>query len=283
VAIFAIRPGGGLTLIYPRLGYGGRELFGSGAHHVRTVGPPYRFSGLRTSHHRPSWSGRSPIYVLLLAAERPLEIDDFRFDGTAPWALGLAYSFSPWTAARSLARRIVPRPESTEWTSAMHVIWPEPVHDPLRPRPRFITVQCGNGVVLTVPVEAVVMGVVRCPEPARPPSDSAGPRKAKPRVTDSIPARPLPRPITRPAGPKAGDGAGEEAAPRRPQGTRTGVGLPITRKDPPGSGEPSGKGGRAGPAAKPHPGSPAARPDPVKGPADPPPKPKKPSGGGPGG
>ncbi|MBW3554106.1 MAG: hypothetical protein KY466_11375, partial [Gemmatimonadetes bacterium] len=81
VAIFALRPGGGMEMIYPAMGMGtrttfsggdhlvrtgmrpwigSRSMFHGGPHVVRTSGSPYRLMG--------NWSmaqGHGPMYILL--------------------------------------------------------------------------------------------------------------------------------------------------------------------------------------------------------------------------
>jgi hypothetical protein len=185
VAIFALRPGGGLEMIYPAIGYGSRMAFTRGRHFVRTGGSPYRLTG--------NWSmayGQGPMYILLVASEDPLDLGAFRAGGMMNWLTRSAVTYNPYLATEALVGEIVANPAGPGWTTAMHVVWPTPVA-PYRDRAsRYMRVQCANGLVVVVPIAAWVNGYAVCPEHL-PPPDSAD-ADSIPGIREVAPKRPQP-------------------------------------------------------------------------------------------
>lgn len=194
VALFALRPGGGMEMIYPSP-MGTRTLFHSGKHVVRTSGSPYRLTG--------NWSmaqGHGPMYFLLVASEEPLDVDRFRLRNTLSWLNRTAVTYNPHMALEALVGEIVPRPNTSAWTTAMHVVWP--MESWPRPnRQRYLRVRCASGVEILAPREAVLAGYPLCPEQLeRADTSDDGtlvvPRRSKPDSADEIravlPRRPQP-------------------------------------------------------------------------------------------
>lgn len=176
VAIFSLRPGVGVEMIYPAWGGGRRMSFSGGSHFVRTGGS-LAMAGYSPRRLARNWSmahGNSPIYILLIASEAPLDVGDFHIRGTMNWLSRSAITFNPYVTLEALAGEIVTNPSSGGWTSAMHVVWPDPVNPY---RDGYMKVQCASGMVVVVPLDAWMAGYPVCPEQLRP--DSA--------ATDSTP------------------------------------------------------------------------------------------------
>ena len=200
VALFALRPGGGMNMIYPARGIGGsmtrgglvgegRSQFYAGRHSVRTLASPYRMTG--------NWSmayGEGPMYILLVASDEPLDVSPFRATGTLAWLNRSAITYNPYVALDALVGEIVPRPNTSAWTTAVHMVWPMSSF-PGKTERRYVAVQCRNGLVVYAPIEAVLANYPICPEHLQQqplPVDSA---KAKERIADVTP-----RPGNPPAG-----------------------------------------------------------------------------------
>ncbi len=184
VALFAIRPMGGIEMIYPAIGYGARQLFTRGSHNIRTNVSPYRFAS--------SWSlasGANPIYIVLIASERPLDVAPFMATGSLPWLSRASVTWNPYSATEVLAREIVPQPNTTDWTVAYHVVWPQSLRSDRYRRRAYTWVVCPGNVVISVPVEAVRNGWVYCPNGVR---ADTGRDSRLPRVKETVPKRPLP-------------------------------------------------------------------------------------------
>jgi hypothetical protein len=173
VAMFALRPGGGMEMIYPAIGVGSRmafddgrsivrtgsRVFGHGRNIVRTTGSPYRLTG--------NWSmafGQGPMYILLVASDEPLDVGSFRATGTMAWLNRTSVTYNPYVALDALVGEIVPRPTTSAWTTAMHVVWPFNAWPDVRQRTRYVRVVCASGVQVVVPTEALLMGYPVCPE-----------------------------------------------------------------------------------------------------------------------
>lgn len=168
VAIFALRPGGGMEMIYPAIGIGRQMSFTSGRSIVRTTGSPYRLTG--------NWSmtyGQGPMYILLVASDDELDVGAFRATGTLAWLNRSAVTYNPYVALDALVGEIVPRPTTSAWTTAMHVVWPTNAWPDVRQRTRYHKVQCASGVVVVVPTEALFAGYPICPEDMQTPPAEA--------------------------------------------------------------------------------------------------------------
>ena len=172
VAVFALRPGGGLEIIYPAIGMGlGRQThFSSGRHSVRTAGAPYRMTG--------NWSmayGMDPMYIILVASDDPLDTRSFQATRSMNWLNRSSITYSPYVAMEALVGEVVPRPSTSAWTTAMHVVWPTSSWPRTQQR-RYLPVRCKSGIVVMAPMEAVLQGYPICPEDLQqqePPADSA--------------------------------------------------------------------------------------------------------------
>lgn len=185
VAMFALRPGAGLEMIYPAIGYGNRMTFTSGSHFVRTAGSPYRLTGNWSMMH-----GQGPMYILLVASERPLDVDPFRATGTLAWLNRSSITYNPYVTLEALVGEIVPSPSTGEWTTAMHVVWPMAVGPYRDTRARYMKVQCPSGMIVVVPFEAWVRGYPVCPSHVAPGDSTAADSTGK--VLDGVPDRPRP-------------------------------------------------------------------------------------------
>lgn len=239
VAIFAIRPGISASMIYPAVGYGGRQLFTSGRHSVHTWASPYRFASNLSLVYGPS-----PTYIVMVASEAPLDVTRFMATGYTP-ALQqrvLAYGINPYAIGDQLAWEVVPHPQTTDYTVAYHVVWPTNWYSTpdQRGARAYVWVTCANGTILSVPMEAYYAGWVVCPDQQQgvEAPDSA---RSVPEIKKQLPKRPVvpngwvasgdkdrPNPLV----PGAGDGAGKdgEALPRlRP---RTGKPVVAGRDGP---------------------------------------------------
>ncbi len=196
VAIFALHPGSGVEMIYPAIGYGGRMSFTTGSHFVRTGGAPYRLTRHRSAArgYGPSdpWNVRVPVptYILLIASEGPLDVGHFRARGTVNWLNRSAITYNPYVTLEALAGDIVTNPSSAGWTTAMHVVWPNPDARYRNDRPRYMKVQCADGIVVVVPMDAWWAGYPVCPEHLEPEPDSTAIDSTK--LKDAAPKRPKP-------------------------------------------------------------------------------------------
>ncbi len=185
VAIFAIQPGSSLRMIYPAIGYGGQQRFASGRHDVRTATSSMRFASNQSLVY-----GAGPTYIVLIASERAMDVAAFMATGYAPWLQHRLATMSPYHAADLLAQEIVPNPGVTDWTVAYHVVWPTNLwYSPYGMQRQYVWVNCGNGIILSVPTDAYYAGWVVCPKQDRtqPPADSTRPL---PRIKDKLPKRP---------------------------------------------------------------------------------------------
>lgn len=130
--------------------------------------------------------GHGPTYILLVASDEPLDVGAFQATRTLSWLNRSSITYNPHVALEALVGEIVPRPRTSAWTTAIHVIWPMGVQDMDRPRVRYIRVRCANGVEVLAPREAVIAGYPVCPEQLRPAEgDSTD-------VEDALPRRPRP-------------------------------------------------------------------------------------------
>lgn len=175
VAIFALRPGGGMEMIYPRPGYGGNMQFSSGTHYVRTSANPMRLAGNWSMVH-----GTGPMYILMVASEDPLDVTAFRFGGDS-WFSRTTLTYSPYYAMEALVDEVVRNPSAGRWTTAMQVVWPSGVW-PDYNRERYITVRCPNGMVVTIPARVRYLGLPVCPgdeQQAPEEADSTGVEKGE--------------------------------------------------------------------------------------------------------
>lgn len=186
VAMFALRPGGSLSIIYPVIGYGTRMAFNGGRHVVRTAASSVRMTG--------NWSmfeGQGPMYILLVASDDPLDVREFQATRTMGWLSRASITYNPHVALDALVGEIVPRPNTSAWTTAMHVVWPLSPYPDTR-RARYLRVQCASGVVIMAPVEAVMAGYPICPEQLQhPPVDSTS-DSTKATIRGVTPTRPQP-------------------------------------------------------------------------------------------
>jgi hypothetical protein len=188
VSIFEVRPGGGLSMIYPNYGDAGtfahagmNTVWRSMAHQrSRAWDGMFSFAG--------DWAlGRShmqqPRIYLLLASERPLRVSQYMHS----WMplrhdLGNAYfSANPYTLLEELARLVVPNHRSGEWAYDVYYDWPEPAY---RDRTPMHVVVCRDGRGIAVPIH-----VTTCPSdrPTAPPAvvDSVGePVEGRPQRPD---------------------------------------------------------------------------------------------------
>ncbi len=184
VAIFAISEFGSARMLYPAIGYGGQQRFSYGRHTVRTEASAYRFASNRSLVY-----GSAPTYIVLVAAERPLDVAQFMATGRSPWIDHQILTRSPYGAAEMLAREIVPQPGMTEYTLAYHVVWPTNwLYGSNRAQPSYVWVNC-NGVFMSVPAYAYYQGWFVCPRNDRtvPPADSA---RRLPELKKKLPKRP---------------------------------------------------------------------------------------------
>ncbi|MFW5952359.1 MAG: hypothetical protein ACOCVZ_09615, partial [Gemmatimonadota bacterium] len=197
VAMFAVQPLGALELIYPRFGYGSGRAFRSGRHNVRTEFQPYRLASDRWSWGRgydDYYGGRQPLYILLIAADRPLRLDHFHGLGRASWLGYPGATWNPFLVTESLAREVVPAYSSTDWTVAYHVVWPAADFRRDDGRVPYTRVVCPGNRVFNVPTEALRGGWFTCPDPDVRDRDGrvAIPRKTGRGITETVPKRPRP-------------------------------------------------------------------------------------------
>lgn len=161
VALFAWIPGGYFDMLYPAIGYGTRQRFHGGRHHLRslrTVAHGYSGRTRLPGHYASSGAMTGPTYFMLIASEEPLDIQPFY--GRASWVSQASWSHNPYTATELLASQIVRRPATTDWTVAYQVVWFE---DEWQSRDHYRWVQCPGGVTLMVPLDALYAGLVQCP------------------------------------------------------------------------------------------------------------------------
>ncbi|HUG41739.1 MAG TPA: hypothetical protein VMM12_14715 [Longimicrobiales bacterium] len=196
VAIFALQPGGGMSMIYPAIGLGRRTGFQGGRHMLRTVGPAGSLTGYRSSRMGASsrWGastafGQGPTYILLIASDDPLDIGSFYATRTMTWLNRSAITYSPYVALDALVGEIVPRPHTSAWTTAMHVVWPLDAWPRDRDyRDRYIRVRCASGIEVLAPAWAVMAGYPICAEHLQqPPADSTDDE-----ILEALPKRPRP-------------------------------------------------------------------------------------------
>ena len=109
VSLFLLRPGAGLEMIYPAIGYGTGTSFRQGRHMVRTASAFHRTS--RTSVWDNDMWGRDfengPMYVLLVASDEPLEVNQFLATRTMGWLRHSSVTYSPFLALRLDQGRLV--------------------------------------------------------------------------------------------------------------------------------------------------------------------------------
>lgn len=214
VAIFEVVPGQGVALVYPRT----TELsfFGEGSNPVipsfastrfwRYDGVRARRAGRYVNGYTPGGSG--PRHLLLVASERPLEVERFQREGTLRRVLGVA-SYTSVNQARvvdDLIATVVPPQPDEAWSTDVVTIWPR-VTDVFERGP-VVPVECRNGQFIYAPVEllsyacATVDRVTTPPPPSPTPEDTA--RTPEGGVRKPTPRRPVPLPVT--AAPRATDG-----------------------------------------------------------------------------
>ena len=305
VSLFLLRPGAGLEMIYPAIGYGTGTSFRQGRHMVRTASAFHRTS--RTSMWDNDMWGRDfengPMYVLLVASDEPLEVNQFLATRTMGWLRHSSVTYSPFLALEALVGDIVPNPTTSAWTTAMHVVWPrDNYRDRDRyERQRYTRVRCANGVVLLVPTDLVLAGYPVCPEHfQRPQPDSAADstgaryRKVAPRrpataqgwMTASVDGVDLRRELDRlreengkrELGPLTTRPFAEREIERRrvgptwdddfpPRGTRAGIDRPGTNNGPgarPAPSRPDARPAPSRPTTRPAPSRPETRPAPSR-------------------
>jgi hypothetical protein len=162
VAMFVLQPLGSIELIYP---YSGRNrLVRAGRRTVAARGWDYYHADHRAGS---GWAGdygrNTPAYILMIASERPLDLDRLlRHGGRLPWIERAGAPLDPLRAAEDLAWEIVPGSHDRDrWTLAYQAIWPGA--DFRVERPIYYThVRCG-GVYVSVPLDAVRIGWYSCP------------------------------------------------------------------------------------------------------------------------
>lgn len=174
VAMFSMRPGGGMELIYPRSAYTRGMQFSSGSHSVRTTGSMFRLAG--------NWStvyGSGPMYILLVASEGPLDVSAFRTSGIGSWFNRTTLTHSPHYAMEALVDEVVRTPVPGRYTTAMQVVWPDGVWPDHR-REQYVAVQCANGTVVTIPRRYHRMHLPVCPgDVQEEPADSLDPKELR--------------------------------------------------------------------------------------------------------
>lgn len=295
VAIFALRPLGSIEMIYPASGWGvGVEgAFRTGRHSVRTESRMYHLVRGHSDRRDSRYGASGQTYILLIASDRPLDLDGFFAHGTVPWLNHPSVTWNPLLATDHLAREIVPGQGRSEWTAAYHVIWPEASFRLYDGRIPVTRVRCPGGAVVLIATQVVRSGRWTCPDRnARPPV--ARPRAPRsPPVTGVLPKRP--RPTERPgATPTRGRGQGDidgrRARPRpdaKPgAGSRPGTVTNVIPKRRPAA-RPNVRPNPAKPNVRPNPAvKPKVRPKPSAKPTISPepkpvpkPKPKKKGGG----
>jgi len=254
VALFVIEPGRGARMLFPRhpgqnaYVYGGLHRldryhrvrsgygsWGAGWFGGRDWGwyDPWGYdrawgTGLRPgvaygSSGYGDWrlGGRmGPSYLFLVASKEPLATGRFAGRG---YAFGFALSLSPYDVMDRLAEAVVRYPYSSDWTTAMYVVWPRPAAVRYASMPRYRAVVCWDGRTVWIPYGAHPGSY--CP-PGAPGRDTT--RKAQPRDTTggggviAVPVRPWmpptepgtppwPRDRAEGEGPDGAEGGGPDA------------------------------------------------------------------------
>lgn len=237
VAVFAIVPGRGATLLYPSTpGEAQRRLF-AGTHSYVGSGMSYNrltyASGLG-SFYGSSLSG--PTTLILIASEAPLHVIRLIRQPALAGDLRLSsfYSHASDHAVGRLAELIIPDPARTNWTYDTYTLWPE---EQGRQAAAY-RIRCADGQVAVV-----VRGVypVGCREPTvetppAPPADtSAGPADTGHVDPPKRPGRPS-KPSRRNPGNTAADQVGEAregGAMLRPRGGQPRASQPRARESQP--------------------------------------------------
>lgn len=266
VALFALQPLGRIEMIYPHgggdwgWGVSGERVFRAGLHSVRADSRMYRLTA-RRGHRPPGSRWRGQTYILMIASERPLDLERFLATGTVPWLNHPAVTWNPFIAIEHLADEVVRGRRSGEWTTAYHVIWPDADLYRYDGRIPHTRVRCPGGAAFSIPTQAIRVGAWRCPDryppqgavarpgrPRTPPITSALPDRRRPADRPGASPRSWPSPMpgkdrARPA-PPAGP-----VVPRLPDRARPAA-PPVTRPRPRPAAKPGGAGTKAKPIPK---------------------------------
>lgn len=154
-AVFEIVPGAGASLLYPGWGSGGlsgRVFAGyNSLSNARAMN--------REQYHLAGGAWRSsPRFFLLIASERPLDVERFgAFGYGLHRQLGLDFaSLNAYSTMERLVRLAVPDVEDeTSWTTDLYVEWPDVLYDSPRARERLVALHC-NGYSMYVPLDMLL-------------------------------------------------------------------------------------------------------------------------------
>jgi len=232
VALFEVVPGRGVGLLYPSGSFETRTL-SSGVHLARTYNTFFRGSYLPVA----TSLGTQPRYILLVASERPLRLEEIqRSPERLRSMLGLQHfaSYNPYNTMERLAESVLPAAIGDDWTTDVFVEWPQA---PARAPMQLVRVQCPSGQLLVVPFDQAREAVQMCdafpqakfiPQPANPDDSSAvrPPRRTRPVAEDN------PGPPSRDSGRQS---ARDAETPREPRVARprTETSEPRVRHSPP--------------------------------------------------
>ncbi|HYW08787.1 MAG TPA: hypothetical protein VE913_17630, partial [Longimicrobium sp.] len=216
VAIFEVVPGQGVALIYPRSSE--LSFFGEGSNPVIPSFAStrfWRYDGVRAGRVRGRFvngytptglaGGSGPRHLVLIASERPLEVERFqRGEGTLRRALGLASytSMNQLRVVDDLLATVVPPQPDEAWSADVVTIWPR-VTD-VYERGAVLPVECRNGQFVYTPLELLNYACARVDRVTAPPAppargDSTGTPEGEVRKPE--PRRPVP------VAPREADGA----------------------------------------------------------------------------
>jgi len=151
VAIFAVTPERGVTLMYPgRAMYG--VAFGPGMH----VGAPANTSipayAVSPASHVQGWT--QPTFLYVVASAKPLKLERLATNDDIRSFLGPENFLAkdPFDVMRLLTGAILPDQSDEDWATDLLVSWES---DPVGQSLKQVTLDCPNGRELTVPVNLV--------------------------------------------------------------------------------------------------------------------------------
>jgi hypothetical protein len=158
VALFEVVPGRGVGLLYPTVSFDSRQLT-SGMHLAQVYNTFFRASYLPYGG-----SGIQPRYILLIASDQPLHLDEIR---RSPYALrnimGLQHfaSYNPYNTMDALAESVLPAMVGDDgWASDVYVEWPNAL--PQQQYASLVRMQCPSGRVIAVPFDMMLLAMRAC-------------------------------------------------------------------------------------------------------------------------
>lgn len=196
VALFEVVPGRGVGLLYPTVSFDTRQLT-NGVHQAQVYNTFFRGSYLPYGG-----SGFQPRYILLIASEQPLQLDEIR---RSPYALrnmmGMQHfaSYNPYNTMDALAESVLPPMVGENgWASDVYVEWPSALPQQQQ-YASLVRMQCPSGRVIAVPFDMMMLAMRACdgdgtspkylpPQPN--PEDSTEvvvpPRRTRPVAEDNV-------------------------------------------------------------------------------------------------